>query len=125
MVVIIDGYNLMPNIPVKGDTFEKQRLALIAELQEFVAINPSTVILVFDGHKNPSMHRGNETHGKIRVIYSAKDETADDVIEDMIANRKLKAKEYLIVSSDRRLQDYAEEHDMRWMSSQKFAEYFE
>jgi len=125
VVVIIDGYNLLPNIAVKGDTFEKQRLSLIAELQEFVFVNPSTVIAVFDGHKNPSMHRGNETHGKIRVVYSAKDETADDVIEAMIAGRKLKAKEYLIVSSDRRLQNYAQEHDIRWMSSQKFAEYFE
>jgi hypothetical protein len=125
MIVIIDGYNLMPNIAVKGDSFEKQRNSLIAELKEFISVNPATIVLVFDGVKNPSMHRGNETHSGIRVVYSAQGETADDVIEEMIANKKGKARDYLIVSSDRRIQNFAEEHEMKWMSSQKFAEYFE
>lgn len=125
MIIIIDGYNLMPNLPIKGDTFEKKRESMIDQLQEFVSVNPASITVVFDGHHNPSMHRGNENHGGIRIIYSAQGELADDVIEGLIAGRKGKARDYLIVSSDRRLQTFAEEHDMKWMSSQKFAEYFE
>lgn len=125
MIIIIDGYNLLPNLDIKGSSFEQKRGNMIAQLQEFISVNPAQVTVVFDGHHNPSMHRGNETHGAIKVIFSAQGELADDVIENLIMNRKGKARDYLIVSSDRRLQVFAEENDMKWMSSQKFAEYFE
>jgi predicted RNA-binding protein with PIN domain len=125
MIIIIDGYNLLPNLNIKGSSFEQKRDNMIAQLLEFIAVNPASVTLVFDGTRNPSMHRGNENHSGIRVIFSANGETADDVIEELIANRKGKARDYLIVSSDRRLQTFAEEHSMKWMTSQKFGEYFE
>jgi len=125
MIIIIDGYNLLPNLNIKGSSFEQKRENMIAQLLDFVEVNPANITVVFDGTHNPSMHRGNETHGGIKVIFSAQGETADDVIENLIAGRKGKARDYLIVSSDRRLQTYAEEHAMKWMNSQKFAEYFE
>ena len=125
MIIIIDGYNLLPNLNIKGNTFEQKRENMIAQLHDFTAVNPASVTVVFDGHHNPSMHRGNENHGGIRVIFSAQGELADDVIEGLIKGRKGRAREYLIVSSDRRLQTYAEENSMKWMNSQKFAEYFE
>jgi predicted RNA-binding protein with PIN domain len=125
MIIIIDGYNLLPNLKIKGDSFEQKRENLIVQLREFIAVNPAKITLVFDGGRNPSQHRGAEKHGPIQVIYSAQGELADDVIEELIAKRKGKARDYLMVSSDRRLQVFAEEHDVKWMSSQKFAEYFE
>jgi predicted RNA-binding protein with PIN domain len=125
MIIIIDGYNLLPNLKIKADSLEKKRDGMIAQLLEFISVNPATVTVVFDGHHNPSMHRGNETHSGIKVIFSAQGELADDVIEELIKKRKGKARDYLIVSSDRRLQTFAEENSMKWMTSQKFAEYFE
>lgn len=125
MIIIIDGYNLLPNLRIKGDSFEKKREHMIAQLHEFIDVNPASVTIVFDGTHNPSMHRGNENHGGIKVIFSAQGETADDVIENLIKTRKAKARDHLIVSSDRRLQTFAEENAMKWISSQKFAEYFE
>ena len=125
MIILIDGYNLLPNLSVKGDTFEAKRENMIAQLMDFVEVNPAKIILVFDGQRNPSMHRGNETRGPIKVIFSAQGETADDVIEDLISKRKGKARDHLLVSSDRRLQEFAAEKDIKWMNSQKFAEYFE
>jgi uncharacterized protein len=125
MFIIIDGYNLMPNLRIKGASFEQNRENMIAQLLEFISINPADVTVVLDGTRNPSMHRGNESHSGIKVIFSAQGETADDVIEELISKRKGKARDYLIVSSDRRLQTFAEEHAMKWMNSQKFAEYFE
>ena len=125
MIVIIDGYNLMPNLKVKGDTFEAKRDNLIAQLLEFVQVNPAKIILVFDGQKNPSQHRGSENRAGITVMFSAQGETADDLIEDLIKKRKAKAREYLMVSSDRRLIDFATENNISAMTSQKFAEYFE
>jgi uncharacterized protein len=125
MIIIIDGYNLLPNLNIKGSSFEQRRENMIAQLHDFIAVNPASVTVVFDGHHNPSMHRGNENHGGIKVVFSAQGELADDVIEELIKKRKGKARDYLIVSSDRRLQTFAEENAMKWMNSQKFAEYFE
>jgi predicted RNA-binding protein with PIN domain len=125
MIIIIDGYNLLPNLSVKGDTFEAKRENMIAQLMDFVEVNPAKIILVFDGKRNPSMHRGNETHGQIQVIFSAQGETADDVIEELIMKRKGKARDYLMVSSDRRLIDFAAENAVKTMTSQVFGELFE
>jgi predicted RNA-binding protein with PIN domain len=125
MIIIIDGYNLLPNLSVKGDTFEAKRENMIAQLMDFVEVNPAKIILVFDGQRNPSMHRGNETHGQIQVIFSAQGETADDVIEELIMKRKGKARDYLMVSSDRRLIDFAAENAVKTMTSQVFGELFE
>jgi predicted RNA-binding protein with PIN domain len=125
MIIIIDGYNLMPNLKLKGDTYEQKRENMIAQLLDFVQVNPAKIILVFDGQRNPSMHRGNEMHGPIRVIFSAQGEIADDVIEEFIMKRKGKARDYLMVSSDRRLIDFAAENAVKTMTRQAFAELFE
>lgn len=125
MIILIDGYNLMPNLKLRGDTFEAKRENMIAQLIDFVRVNPAKIILVFDGQHNPSMHRGNETHGPIQVIFSAQGETADDVIEDLIMKRKGKARDYMMVSSDRRLINFAAENAVKTMTSQQFAELFE
>jgi len=123
MKLIIDGYNLMYRLQMKADSLEKKREKLLALLNEFLDVNGGSMTVAFDGSRNPSMHRGKETHGKIRVIYSANGETADDVIIELIKGRKGKAKEFVVVSSDNKLINCARENFMNAMTSDQFIEY--
>ncbi len=123
MKLIIDGYNLIYRLVLKAESLEKKRDKLLELLNEFLEINGGTITVVFDAGKNPSQHRGRETRGKVKVVYSANDEIADDVIIELIKGRKGRAREYAIVSSDNKLLDCARENFMNAMTSDDFAEY--
>lgn len=124
MKVIIDGYNLMYRMEVTG-TLEQKREKMLEALAEFLTVNPSDMIVVFDGKNNPSTQRGKEVKHGIKIFYSAQGETADDYIMEMIEKRTGKAKLHLIVSSDREITNFATKHFMKIMTSDQFMEYFE
>ena len=124
MKIIIDGYNLMYRMELSG-TLEKKRDEMLGALAEFLSVNPNDMTVVFDGRNNPSDHRGKEVKYGIKVCYSARGEIADDYIMEMIKKRTGKAKEYLIVSSDRMIIDFAKKNFMRTASSDEFIEYLE
>ena len=124
MKIIIDGYNLMYRMELTG-TLEQKREKLLEELAEFMAVNPNEILLVFDGGRNPSQHRGKDMKYGIKIFYSAQGETADDYIMEMVEKRTGKAKTHLVVSSDRKITTFAKEHHMKIMTSDEFVEYFE
>jgi predicted RNA-binding protein with PIN domain len=124
MKIIIDGYNLMYRMELTG-TLEQKREKLLEELAEFLAVNPNEMLLVFDGGRNPSNHRGKDFKHGIKIFYSAAGETADDYIMEMVEKRTGKAKTHLVVSSDRKITDFAKAHSMKVMTSDEFVEYFE
>jgi predicted RNA-binding protein with PIN domain len=124
MKIIVDAYNLMYRMDLKATSLETKRAEMIEMIQEFLAINPAEMILVFDGGRNESNHRGHEKHGQIKVIFSAQGESADDIIEELVRTRTGKAKEHLVVSSDNRLIKYALDNHFQSMNSDAFAEYF-
>lgn len=125
MNIIIDGYNLMHYMKLKGDSFQKKREDLINELRQFLEINHGNITLVFDGHKNISEHKSIEKQGSIRIIYSAKNQSADDVIIELIKNRKVKARNMVLITSDRKLVNFAVSNRIKTINSSHFAEYFE
>jgi predicted RNA-binding protein with PIN domain len=106
-------------------TLEQKREKLLEALAEFLTVNPAEMLVVFDGGKNPSAHRGAGVQCGIKIFYSAQGETADDYIMEMIEKRTGKAKAHLIVSSDRQITNFAKEHFMKIMTSDEFTEYFE
>jgi predicted RNA-binding protein with PIN domain len=110
---------------LKGDSPQKKRENLINELQQFYDVNRGNIIVVFDGYTNVSEHKSMEKIGDITIVYSAGKQTADDVIIDMIKNRKTKAKDMLLITSDRKLKDFASANRIKTMNSGNFAEYFE
>ena len=79
--------------------------------------------VVFDGRHNPSQHRGAEKRGKVKIIFSAQGETADDIIMEMTDKRTEKARTYVIVTSDNRIRQYAAERQIKSITSDEFAEY--
>ncbi|HPD18650.1 MAG TPA: NYN domain-containing protein [Candidatus Goldiibacteriota bacterium] len=125
MNIIIDGYNLMYCMKLKGDSSQKKRENLINELQQFYNVNHRNIIIIFDGYTNVSEHKSMEKTGDIKIVYSAGKQTADDVIIDMIKNIKTKAKNTLLITSDRKLKDFASANGIKTMDSGSFAEYFE
>ena len=124
MKIIIDGYNLMYRMELTG-TLEQKREELLESLAEFMSVNPNEILVVFDGGRNPSQHRGAEAKYGIKIFYSAQGETADDYIMEMVEKRKGKAKMHLVVSSDRKITDFAKKHFMKTMTSDEFVVYFE
>jgi predicted RNA-binding protein with PIN domain len=124
MKIIIDGYNLMYRMEVQG-SLEQKRDKVLEALAQFLTVNPNEMTVVFDGGRNPSTQRGAQVSHGIKVLYSAQGETADDYIMEMIEKRKGKAKTYLIVSSDRKITDFAKAHFMNISTSDEFIEYLE
>ncbi|MCE5300558.1 MAG: NYN domain-containing protein [Spirochaetia bacterium] len=123
MKLIIDGYNLMYRLELEG-SLEQKRDEMFELLSEFKSVNPCDITVVFDGSRNPSTQRGREFKLGINVIYSARGETADDIIMEMAEKHTMgKAKENIVVSSDNRVRNFAVEHFMKGMTSDEFAEY--
>jgi len=123
MNLIIDGYNLLYRVETKKTKLEDKREELIGLLAEFSAVNDTNITLVFDGRNQESLHRGYEKRGDMKIMFSAKGETADDVIMDMISKRTKKARTYLIITSDNRIRDFAHNHHMKSETSEEFVEY--
>ena len=124
MKIIIDGYNLMYRLELDG-SLEHKRDVMLEMLAEFLAVNPNEMLVVFDGRNNQSTLRGRQDKHGIKVYYSAQGETADDYIMEMIEKRTGKAKTHLIVTSDRKIADFAREHNMKTATSDEFVEYLE
>ena len=127
MRIIIDGYNLLHRVKATGNSLEKKREYLIEKLAEFRSTNDnvSAIAVVFDAKGGMSSIRGYGKNMGIELIYAAQDETADDVIMEMVTKRKGKARDHLVVSSDNRITNYAAANSMNIMSSDEFADYLE
>lgn len=125
MKIIIDGYNLLPRMIIKGASLEEKRSNMIEQLKEFLSVNKAEITVVFDGTRQESLHRGAEKRGPIKLIYSARGETADEVIVELIRDRTGKAREHMVVTSDNRVIKAISELSARHMKSEDFAQYFE
>ena len=123
MKLIIDAYNLLYRVDTKKSSLEAKREELISLIEEFMTVNKADVTLVFDGRNQESNTRGHDKRGPLKIIFSARGETADEIIMEMIQKRTGKAKEYVIVSSDNMIKNFALENHMNAMTSDEFIDY--
>ena len=89
--VIVDGYNVIGALDryapaATGGLDAVQRLPRKRRPQGR-GLDGATIVVVFDAHRGPDPERTElRAGGVVRVVYSAPGESADDVIERLLAN---------------------------------------
>lgn len=100
--LIIDGYNLIRQSGrlslLDQQNLQSGRDALIESLAKYKKIKHHKITVVFDGTNAPSIIPFRDYVKGIRIKFSHKGESADEVIKRMAAREREKA---MIVSSDR------------------------
>ncbi|MBI4777234.1 MAG: NYN domain-containing protein [Deltaproteobacteria bacterium] len=119
--LIVDGYNLIHASlslhQLATEDLEQSREALLRLLSEYRRQKPHRITVVFDGWINGSTSTDTSYFSGIRVLFSPKDEPADDVILRLVRNEKQRA---VVVSSDREVASNARRHGATSISSQDF-----
>lgn len=117
--IIIDGYNL---IGIYHKDLKKEREKLIDSLIEYRKRKDHKLTVVFDGWKTGGGQESQSVIGGIRVIYSRIGDKADSVIKRIISSER---REWIVVTSDRDIADYAWATGSIPLSSVDFLNVFE
>ena len=121
MHIIIDGYNLIR----QSDAFrrfekvslEEGRHALLQSLSLYRKQTGHPVTVVFDAWESGSPEVERDRYGGVAVLYSRRGQTADDLIKQMVQNRR---EEMVVVTSDRDIADFAFRRGATAISSPEF-----
>jgi predicted RNA-binding protein with PIN domain len=102
-VLIVDGYNVIGAWPqliaLKAISLEEARLALIELMGEYQAITGTTVFIVFDAYQVPGPTRLYK-QSRVKVLFSDEHETADELIERLVAGWRHKRRNIFVATSD-------------------------
>lgn len=120
--LIIDGYNLIRQSPrlsaIEAGDLEDGRQALLELLARYrQSRSRHKVTVVFDGWLGGGLREGRDLQQGIQVIYSRRGERADEVIKRLAAREGSRA---VVVSSDRELQETAEQAGGAWIAALEF-----
>ncbi|HME42428.1 MAG TPA: NYN domain-containing protein [Syntrophorhabdales bacterium] len=114
--LLIDGYNYIGRTSLAGmfgpAGAETAREYLLNQLVEYRNEKHVKITVVFDAYAGVHLARSRTNYKGIEVIYSGRDETADDVIRQMIQARPTGL---VVVSSDRALIDEAKRYGVVFM----------
>ncbi len=119
---IIDGYNLIHKSAKLKKIFlenpQSARESLVSTLSNFFTTRKDKCIVVFDGNLNiPSAL----STPKVKVIFSAPPNKADDEIKKIIMSKDLnERKNFIVVSSDNEIINCAKACGAGRMSSEEF-----
>ncbi len=84
ITIIVDGYNFIFNsyfkVRFKSDELQKLREETINFLSKYYNAKRNKVVVVFDGYNTDELCESKYNRQNIEIIYSKKDEKADDVI---------------------------------------------
>ena len=119
MSYIIDGHNLIPNIPGLALGTIDDENQLIALLQRFTNERRKHVELYFD--KAAKGHPTQEKYARINVYFAARESTADALIKKRLHKLGKSARSWTVVSSDRSIQTEARSVGARVIESGAFA----
>ncbi len=120
MPYIIDGHNLIPKIPgINLQDFDDEQ-KLIDLLQEYARISQDNLEVFFD--RAPLGQAKTKQKGRVKVIFVTEKTIADERIIKRIRTLGNAASNWVVVTSDRRIQADAKESRARSMSSEEFAQ---
>lgn len=118
MPALIDGHNLVPQLGLSLRSIDDEE-QLIEQLQRYCRARRQKVEVYFDGA--PAGHAGTMKRGLVTVYFVRKGRTADDAIADRLKSLGRAARNWTVVSSDRRVQNEARALGAGVISSAEFA----
>ncbi len=118
MSYLVDGHNLIPKVGLRLDSFDDEE-GLILRLQEFCRLKRTQVEVYFDGAAagTPTMRKA----GAVTCHFVRRGSTADAAIEANLARLGKQARNWIVVSSDKRVQNAARAVHAIAVSSEEFA----
>jgi predicted RNA-binding protein with PIN domain len=119
MPYLIDGHNLIPRVGLRLDSLNDE-LELILLLQEFSRLGRSQVEVYFDNA--PAGQPAKKKHGTVTAHFVRRPDIADEAIRRRVAKLGASAKNWTVVSSDRRVQAETRSAKAKLMSSDEFAQ---
>jgi predicted RNA-binding protein with PIN domain len=121
MHLIVDGYNLIRQSPrlqlLDAMDLQAGREALLELLAHYRSRSHHQITVVFDGWQRGDLKESRDRHQGILIVYSCRGERADEVIKRLLARERERA---LVVSSDREIQDAAEQVRATWINAGEF-----
>ncbi len=115
---LIDGHNLIPKLGLRLDSFDDEE-ALIARLQDFSRLRRTQVEVYFDGA--PPGQPQKRKFGMVTAHFIHQGSSADAAIEQRLLKMGKSARNWTVVSSDRRVQNAARAVHAQVVSSDEFA----
>ncbi|MDY6872616.1 MAG: NYN domain-containing protein [Chloroflexota bacterium] len=119
MLILIDGHNLIPHMPGLSLTDMDDESELIPFLQEYCRVRRRTVEVYFD--RAPVGKAGQRQMGQVKAVFVRANITADEAIMARLAKLGKKARNVLVVSSDRQVQQAARAAHAKVVPSDDFA----
>ena len=113
--ILIDGYNL---IGIAHTNLEKARNDIIEKLSRYSKLRGHDITIVFDGWKSGQATATKLQIGNVYIIYSRLGEKADFVIKNILSEKQ--QKNWIVVSSDREISDFADKRDFVSLKSDEF-----
>ncbi len=122
MPLLIDGHNLIGQLPDLSLSDPRDEVKLVARLQAYAARSEKRITVVFDPGPqavSPALQRRSR-HGYVEVIYADPGQKADDVIRSIVgATRDRQG--LLVVTSDGALANFTRQCGVRVISAGQFA----
>ena len=119
MPYLIDGHNLIPNIPGLSLQDLDDEIALIQVLQGFASQRKTRVEVYFD--QAPAARAGSKSFGKVKAHFIRQGKTADRAIIQRLARLGKNAKNWTVVTSDREILVEAKSAHSQILTSAEFA----
>jgi predicted RNA-binding protein with PIN domain len=118
MPYLIDGHNLIPKIGLQLDD-PNDEMELVTILQEFLRLSRREAAVYFDAA--PPGEAPIKRFGRVTAHFVPLGTTADSAIKLRLRKLAGAARNWIIVSSDREVQDAAHAAHARTLSSDEFA----
>jgi hypothetical protein len=119
MHYLIDGHNLIPKLPGMSLGDIDDELRLVELLQEYCRRSRNLVEVYFDN--SPPGQARTRKYGTVNAHFILQGRTADDAIRARLGKLGRSGRNWIVVSSDQRVQMDVRAVHARSISSEKFA----
>jgi predicted RNA-binding protein with PIN domain len=120
MRYIVDGHNLIPRIAGLSLKELDDEARLIQILVKYCQKKRDRIIVFFD--KAAPGHQGAYQYGGVKAVFVSERRKADDAIHDYLVAHRGEARNYVVVSSDRQVQQDSRSFHAAILSAENFSE---